>query len=76
MENIIALPKKEWNKVKALVAEASRPEYITEPEAATLLGISIKTLKNYVSNGRISRDMYKIGVGNNRFYNKEKLMGK
>lgn len=72
----LQIPKNEWADVKRMVREASRPEMISEKEAADLLGIMQKSLKNYVYSGRIKPNMYTTAPNGRRFYNKEKLMGK
>lgn len=50
--------------------------WLTEQQACELLGIKKRTLLQYVYGGKITRDMYRVGIGNNRFYDREKLMGK
>lgn len=78
MENV-ALPKSEWNYLKRVLNKlhdaANEAEYINEGEAAELLGISRRTLGNYIYNGKIPMDCYTTGVGGNKFFDKKKLMG-
>jgi hypothetical protein len=71
----VQIPQKEWAAVKKMVREAAKPEMISETEAAMLLGVSVKTIKNYVYAGKITTDMYTSGISGKRFYHKEKLMG-
>lgn len=54
---------------------AKKDEFINEAEAAALLGVSMKTLKNCVYDGRITSEMYTVGPTGKRFFNKQKLMG-
>lgn len=71
----INVSKQEWESMKKII-EKAESEWITEDEVCKLLNISRRSLTNYLSNGRITRDMFRIGVGGNKFFNKEKLMGK
>jgi predicted site-specific integrase-resolvase len=48
---------------------------ITEEEAAELLQVEVKTLRNYVYSGRITTDMYVKNFNGRRFYYREKLVG-
>lgn len=70
---------KELKEVKRMLRENKRtessPELFSEAEVCLLLNISRKTLSNYVSNGTISIDMISTGIGGNRFFNKNKIMG-
>lgn len=50
-------------------------EMINEREACELLGITKRTLCNYIYSGRIPVDHYSVGVGGNKFFFKNKLMG-
>lgn len=75
----VALPRNEWQQIKRILNKldqaASEVEYINESEACQLLGISRRTLYNYVYNGKIPMDYYTTGVGGNKFFDKKKLMG-
>jgi predicted site-specific integrase-resolvase len=51
-------------------------DWITEREVCDLLGIKKSTLIQYIYSGRVSRDMYRVGVGGCKFFNREKIMGK
>jgi hypothetical protein len=70
---------KELKEVKRMLRENNRkevfPELLSEGEVCVLLNISRKTLSNYVSNGTISIDMIFTGVGGNKFFEKNKIMG-
>lgn len=73
------IPTTELNKMKRTLQRIdnmlSAQEMINEEEACKLLGITKRTIGNYVSNGNITKDMYTVGVGGNRFYYKQKLIG-
>lgn len=75
----ITLPKSKWTRIEKILErldEASTTAiYINEGEAAELLGVSRRTLSNYLYNGRIPMDCYTTGVGGNKFFDKTKLMG-
>jgi hypothetical protein len=70
---------KELKEVKRMLREHKRSEVtvelLSESEVCSLLNISRKTLSNYVSNGTISIDMISTGVGGNKFFDKNKIMG-
>lgn len=70
---------KELKEVKRMLRESKRtetaPELLSEAEVCALLNIKGKTLSNYVSNGTISSDMISTGVGGNKFFDKNKIMG-
>ncbi|WP_462254696.1 hypothetical protein [Ferruginibacter sp.] len=70
---------KELKEVKRMLRENKRidaiPELLSEAEVCLLLNISRKTLSNYVSNGTIGIDMISTGVGGNKFFEKNKIMG-
>ena len=70
---------KELKEVKRMLRENKEkevsPELLSEAEVCVLLNISRKTLSNYVSNGTISFDMIFTGVGGNKFFEKNKIMG-
>lgn len=70
---------KELKEVKRMLRENNNkeaaPELLSESEVCRLLNISRKTLCNYVSNGTISIDMISMGVGGNKFFEKNKIMG-
>jgi hypothetical protein len=78
MENI-TLPRNEWQQIKRILnrldQSASETEYVNEGEACELLGITRRTLYNYVYSGKIPVDYYTTGVGGNKFFDKKKLMG-
>lgn len=78
MSDSVSIPRKDWLEIKKLLRQAAvkETEWITEREVCHLLGIKHSTLIGYVSKGRISPDMYRVGVGGTRFYDKEKIMGK
>lgn len=71
----ISVSQKEWESLKKLI-EKVETQWMTEEETCNLLGISRRTLTNYLSSGRITRDMFRVGVGGNKYFNKEKIMGK
>lgn len=77
MSDLVTVPRKDWLELKRLVKQAltQQEEWLTEQEVCELLGIKKVTLIGYVSKGRITPDMYRVGVGGVRFYNKEKIMG-
>lgn len=77
MSDLVTVPRKDWLELKRLVKQAlvQQEEWITEQEVCELLGIKKVTLIGYVSKGRITPDMYRVGVGGTRFYNKQKIMG-
>jgi|GEM_PF-2804209 len=70
---------KELKEVKRMLRESKRtetaPELLSEAAVCILLNITRKTLSNYVSNGTISSDMVSTGVGGNKFFDKNKIMG-
>ena len=77
MSEVISVPRKDWLELKRLLRQASQHqiEWITEKQVCELLDIKKSTLISYVSKGRITMDMYRIGVNGARFYDKEKIMG-
>lgn len=77
MSEVVTVPRKDWLELKRLVKQAleQQEEWITEQEVCELLDIKKVTLIGYVSKGRITPDMYRVGVGGTRFYNKQKIMG-
>jgi hypothetical protein len=77
MSDQVTVPRKDWLELKRLVKQAlvQQDEWLTEQQVCELLGIKKVTLIGYVSKGRITPDMYRVGVGGTRFYNKEKIMG-
>lgn len=77
MSDLLSIPKREWLELKKLLRQAldKQTEWITEKEVCELLDIKKTTLIGYVSKGRITPDMYRVGVGGTRFYNKQKIMG-
>ena len=78
MSDLVQVPRKEWLELRRLLKQAScqQTEWITEKEVMQLLDIKKSTLATYVSKGRITPDMYRVGVGGTRFYDKDKIMGK
>jgi hypothetical protein len=77
MSDLVTVPRKDWLELKRLVKQAlvTQEEWITEQEVCELLSIKKITLIGYVSKGRITPDMYRVGIGGTRFYNKQKIMG-
>lgn len=75
----ITLPKTEWQQIKRILQklndEIEAAEYVNEAEACELLGITRRSLYNYVYNGKIPMDYYTTGIGGNKFFDKKKLMG-
>lgn len=75
----ITLPKTEWMQIRKILhrlnEELDQVEYVNEAEACELLGITRRTLYNYVYNGKIPMDYYTTGIGGNKFFDKKKLMG-
>ena len=74
----MTIPRKDWLELMRVlkVICVNTEQWLTENEVCDLLGIKKVTLLGYVSKGRITPDMYRVGVGGTRFYNKEKIMGK
>jgi hypothetical protein len=74
----MTIPRKDWLELMKIVKEIKlkKEEWLTESELCQLLDIKKSTLISYVSIGKITPDMYKVGIGKTRFYNKEKIMGK
>lgn len=52
----------------------AKEEYISEAEAAKFLGLTVKTMQNYVCSGKITSSVYVINVLGNRMYKKSKLI--
>lgn len=77
MSDLVTVPRKDWLELKRLVKQVltQQEEWLTEQEVCELLDIKKVTLIGYVSKGRITPDMYRVGVGGTRFYNKKKIMG-
>lgn len=77
MAELVQVSRKEWLELKRLVKQAAQQQvhWLTEKEVLELLDIKKSTLATYVSKGRITPDMYRVGVGGTRFYDKDKIMG-
>lgn len=75
MANERMIPKEECSGAKASVQQSVIADYVGEREAAEILGISERTLRNYVYSGKITDEMYIVNVIGRRFYNKSKIMG-
>lgn len=77
MSDLVTVPRRDWLELKRLLKQATdqQQEWLTEQQVCELLDIKKITLIGYVSKGRITPDMYRVGVGGTRFYNKEKIMG-
>lgn len=77
MSDLVTVSRRDWLELKRLVKQAMvhQEEWITEQQVCELLDIKKITLIGYVSKGRITPDMYRVGVGGTRFYNKQKIMG-
>ena len=54
--------------------ENDKIEWLTEDQACKLLGITKKTIQNYVSSGRIPSSFYERSIDCKRLYNKNKLL--
>ena len=54
--------------------KGDKMEWLTEDKACELLGISKKTIQNYVSSGRIPSSFYERSFECKRLYNKNKLL--
>ena len=54
--------------------ENDKIEWLTEDQACELLGITKKTIQNYVSCGRIPSSFYVRSFDCKRLYNKNKLL--
>lgn len=54
--------------------EKSQVEWLTEEQACDVLGITKKTIQNYVSSGRIPSSFYERSIDCKRLYNKNKLL--
>ena len=78
MSETITIPKSEWAEVKKIIRNAAfnYEELINEDQAAELLGISKRSMIQYVCSGRITRDMYRKALNGKRMYYKYKLLGK
>jgi len=50
-------------------------EWINANKAAELLGITTKTLTNYVCMGKIPADAIRVGCTGKKFFNSNKLIG-
>lgn len=78
MEKIVKIPAHEWYQLKGkldrLIERIGVDNMINEDEAAKLLGITTRSLKNKYHRKELE-GMYTVGVGGNRFYYKDKLMG-
>lgn len=77
MAELVQVSRKEWLELKRLVKQATQQqiEWLTEQQVMELLNIKKSTLLTYVSKGKITPDMYRVGVGGTRFYDKDKIMG-
>lgn len=64
MQILGACPGKEKNQI----------EWLTEEQACEFLGITKKTIQNYVSSGRIPSTFYERSIDCKRLYNKNKLL--
>ena len=78
MSETITIPKSEWAEVKKIIRNAAfnYEELINEDQAAELLGISKRSMIQYVCSGRITRDMFRKAANGKRMYYKYKLLGK
>lgn len=64
-----------FNQLDRLEKRSRAMEMIAEPEAAALLGISEKTLRNRVAAGEL-KEFYTVSpVNGNRFWHRSKIMG-
>jgi hypothetical protein len=52
-----------------------KTEYINREEVCKLFDWSPKTLSNNLANGKITPDMYTVGVNGLQFFDKAKLLG-
>lgn len=77
MAELVQVSRKEWLELKRLVRQAAQhqTEWLTEKQVLELLDIKKSTLITYVSKGKITPDMYRVGIGGTRFYDKDKIMG-
>ena len=77
MENYVALPLRAWKKFEQQLEELTKhkEEWINEKEAAELLNISVRSLQNRICKKEVPADHYRVGLFNNRFYNKQKIQG-
>ena len=78
MNTYMTIPRKDWLELMKIVKEIKlkKEEWLTESELCQLLDIKKVTLHSYLSKGKITPDMYKVGIGKVKFFNKEKIMGK
>lgn len=71
--------RRDLNEIKRMIRERKPEpapiEWINEDQVCQLLDISKRTLRNYLSNGRITRDMYREAVNGAKFFNRDKIMG-
>lgn len=76
-EQYTTVPTKVWKKIERFIdMQTSNPgELIDEDEACKLLKIKKSSIQVMVSNGKIPKTHYTVGVGGSRFYYKDKLMG-
>lgn len=74
--NDIAVPTKRVVHILGVPIERENDkiEWLTEDEACELLGITKKTIQNYVSSGRIPSSFYARSFDCKRLYNKNKLL--
>lgn len=77
MSTYMTIPRKDWLELMKIIntIKFQKEQWLTELEACQLLGVKKITILGYVSKGKITPDMYRVGVGGTRFYNKEKIMG-
>ena len=74
--NYTAVPSKRVLQILGapLERENDKIEWLTEDQACELLGITKKTIQNYVSSGRIPSSFYVRSFDCKRLYNKNKLL--
>ena len=71
------ITKQDWTDIKDIILElitSKKSEWITEAKACELLNIKKSTLLAYVNKGKITPDMYRIGIGRTKFYDRKKII--
>lgn len=72
MQRFYNIPAKDWEDLKR--ALISREDIISEEDAATLLGIKVKTLREARSKGKLTADCYCVPKVGKPVYFKSKLL--
>lgn len=76
MADFAIMPKADLEMIRKLAANMCALDFISEEEAAKLLGNTIKTIQNKVSSGQIPPSCYRMAVdGTSRVYSRTALVG-